>query len=545
MSKEDLSSEISSKEDYWGDLDGENFDSAGNPVGNTDAGNINGGVLGGSGGAVGRKYPAIKVDFKPSAADKDSVLFTNPDRGFRFESYTSLAAGNENVNRWNINQWNSKFKAAADMVNTKLWAKPKLTQVYCYLTEYKDTATLPTVVFDNLDIIFSELKKEGMKAVLRFAYQEDMNRKEEQASQSVMLSHMNQLAPALEKHKTLIHTVEAGFLGAWGEWHSYPGHSWSNQEQISNQYFDGKTILKAILNMVPDEIYVQARYPGINDLLDNSDPDKQRLGSNNDAFFGYRSLGEGWPYTEMGNDACQKANAISLKAPMGGEFFWGCQWDKADVTAEQAIRMFAYFNQNSFSIFHNSFEGTPEVAGSGEGALWFATSREGDMSKWARVGVTAEQLKNWGAFVSPSYFKNSSGSSAYRNAFEYVRDHLGYRIEAKNLSISAGMAKSSTVSLSMNLVNYGFSAAYNMTGEFVVLDSKNSIVSRVKAGNPASWENDSNLKTHTVVANLKMPDKSGKYKIAYYLHNSLGEGAYFANDITRTAGFNILYEIEI
>ncbi len=496
-------------------------------------------------GCTSQDKEPMKIMFHPSTAEFEAALFTNPDRGFRLESYTDLSLHSTENNKYNITQWNDKFQAAAEKVKEGIWAKPKLTQVYCYLTEYRDTETLPDIVFQNLDAIFQALKQEKMKGVIRFAYQGSMEAKNEQASQEIMLAHMEQLAPVLEKYKDLIHTVEAGFMGAWGEWHSYPGHTWDDPGQISNEYFDGAVILRGILDMVPDDIYVQVRYPGIGELIDKEDPDHMRLGLNNDAFFGFRNQAGAWPYEEMGNSHCHKAQENSLTAPMGGEFFWGCQWNYVDVTAEEAIKMFVRFHQNSFSVYHNSFEGTPEVAGRGDGAMWFATDREGDMSKWIHVPVTAAELESWGAYVSPSYFVNSRGEAVERSAFEYVRDHLGYRIEAKELTIDGRISRGETVALSMDLVNYGFSAAFNMTGEFVVLDEDYNIVSRVTAGDPSAWNNLEGLTTHTVSAELALPKEGGSYKIAYYLHNSNDEGAYFANDFDRFNGFNILYAFEL
>ena len=255
-------------------------------------------------GCTSQDKEPMKIMFHPSTAEFEAALFTNPDRGFRLESYTDLSLHSTENNKYNITQWNDKFQAAAEKVKEGIWAKPKLTQVYCYLTEYRDTETLPDIVFQNLDAIFQALKQEKMKGVIRFAYQGSMEAKNEQASQEIMLAHMEQLAPVLEKYKDLIHTVEAGFMGAWGEWHSYPGHTWDDPGQISNEYFDGAVILRGILDMVPDDIYVQVRYPGIGELIDKEDPDHMRLGLNNDAFFGFRNQAGAWPYEEMGNSHC-------------------------------------------------------------------------------------------------------------------------------------------------------------------------------------------------------------------------------------------------
>lgn len=486
----------------------------------------------------------MKIDFKPSASDFDSALFTNPDRGFRLESYTNLSFVDPSVNIGNIKQWNAKFEAAANKVQSGIWAKPKLDQVYCYLTEYRETEILPEVVFKNLREIFKALKQEEMKGVIRFAYQGSMTAKEEQASDEIMLSHMKQLKPVLEEYKELIHTIEIGFLGSWGEWHSFPGFTWE-ERLLKNDIHDGEKIIKGVLDMAPEGIYVQARYPGVKNLIDKDDPDYARIGYNNDAFFGYRNEGSAWPYDEMNNAASRQAAEESLYVPMGGEFFWGKEWQYKNVTAAEAIKLFAFFHQNTFSVFHNSFECTPEVAGEGEGAMWFASDREGDMTKWIKTPITKNEINAYGAYVSDAWFEDKNGNAAQRNAFEYVRDHLGYRIEAKNLTVTGDIKAGKKIDLSMELVNYGFSAAFNMEGEFVVLDGNYEIVARASAGDPEGWNNIGELATHKADALIELPKEGGEYKIAYYLHNSAGEGAYFANSFDRIKGFNILYSLTV
>ena len=480
------------------------------------------------------------IEFEALDGSQSSLLNYNPDRGWRLEAYVNV--GNSAEDRHTpqedpaINVKRSVEKYAA--------YSPQLVQTYFYLTAYKEKPEIDEYGLDRIQQVFDCARELGVKLVVRFTYQYGMDGVGE-ADDDIMLGHMEQLAPLLQENIDVINVVEAGFLGSWGEWHSYPGHTWDDPGQISNEYFDGAVILRGILDMVPDDIYVQVRYPGIGELIDKEDPDHMRLGLNNDAFFGFRNQSGAWPYEEMGNSHCHKAQENSLTAPMGGEFFWGCQWNYADVTAEEAIKMFVRFHQNSFSVYHNSFEGTPEVAGRGDGAMWFATDREGDMSKWIHVPVTAAELESWGAYVSPSYFVNSRGEAVERSAFEYVRDHLGYRIEAKELTIDGRISRGETVALSMDLVNYGFSAAFNMTGEFVVLDEDYNIVSRVTAGDPAAWNNREGFTTHTVSAEFALPKEGGSYKIAYYLHNSKDEGAYFANDFDRFNGFNILYAFEL
>mgnify|MGYP000028406704 FL=1 len=61
----------------------------------------------------------------------------------------------------------------------------------------------------------------GKKTVLRFAYEKDFVRQEPVGpTLKEALAHLDQLKPFLHKNRDLILVVQAGVIGAWGEWHS-------------------------------------------------------------------------------------------------------------------------------------------------------------------------------------------------------------------------------------------------------------------------------------------------------------------------------------
>ena len=300
--------------------------------------------------------------------------------------------------------------------------------------------------------------------------------------------------------------------------------------------------------MVPEDMYVQLRTSIYRDMFLEAYPNQgyeKRLGLKNDAFFGYKDTNNAWPYDQMLNKASQSAMEASMTTPMGGEFFWGSQWSYPRVTAQEAILSFKKFHQSIFSVYHNSFEGTEEVAGRGEGAFWFATERQGDMSLWAETDVTPKDLDELGVGYSPNWFVDRDGDEVKRTYFEYVRDHLGYRLEGKTMNIKGDLVPDGKLDIKMALVNNGFAAPFNMSADFVILDDKNNIVSSVTAGDVLKWYNKDEVETHNIEASLKLPEASGKYKLALHIYNSAGDTAYLANQIDRLNGFNIFCNFEI
>ncbi len=508
------------------------------------------------------------ITFKPSTCETDNLLSEqNPDRGFIFQFWAGLNNADDNKLLGNMWTYYPKFKTAAEKVKQGIWVDPNICAVAFYLKDYKDSETLPELYFKNMQTVIDAAASSGKKIKINFVYQEQMGTDpetdtpyyEQQASQEIILAHMKQLAPFLEKNKEKIAMIGGGFLGAFGEWHSYYADFYGEQNRTDGVFdakkawdnsteFDEVEIIKGLLDMVPDEIYVPLRCPEYIEMFLDKYPNEKyarRLCIYNAAFFGYKSEEVAWPYHSMTNKASLYTARQSRIAPMSGEFFWGCQWYYPRVTGEQGILGFKYFHQNTFNVYHNSFEGTTDVAGTPPHTLWFYTEREGDMSIWARTEMDAKWLESNNVFYSPAWFCDKNGNPVSRSQYEFVRDHLGYRLALKQLKMNGKEALGNTLDISLDLVNYGFSAAFNLKSELVILDENNKIVSRVEAGNPCEWQNTCALETHNIKVKLKLPEQSGNYKLALYVHNTAGTGAYFANEIEHSNGFNILYNFSI
>lgn len=112
----------------------------------------------------------------------------------------------------------------------------------------------------RLDRGLGALRGAGLKAILRFAYNAGpYPDPEPDASLPRVLAHIAQLAPLLRAHADVILLVQAGFLGAWGEWHSST-HGLATPEAK-------RAALEALLDALPPERMTQVRFPA----------DKQRL----------------------------------------------------------------------------------------------------------------------------------------------------------------------------------------------------------------------------------------------------------------------------
>ena len=101
---------------------------------------------------------------------------------------------------------------------------------------------------------FADIREAGVKAIIRYSYNEGpYPDTEPDASKAQILRHIEQLTPLLQNNVDVIAWLEAGFIGAWGEWHT----STNGLDNLP----DKQEILFALLKALPETRMVQVRYP--------------------------------------------------------------------------------------------------------------------------------------------------------------------------------------------------------------------------------------------------------------------------------------------
>ncbi|KAK7115638.1 uncharacterized protein [Littorina saxatilis] len=120
----------------------------------------------------------------------------------------------------------------------------------------------------DLDVVDSA----GFTAVLRFCYTLTLRQPPPygDASKSMVLRHISQLKPIFHQYERVITSIEAGFIGTWGEWYytdhfgmanfDAPGHDPATG--LSSQALrDRKDVVLALLHAAPKSIQIQLRTP--------------------------------------------------------------------------------------------------------------------------------------------------------------------------------------------------------------------------------------------------------------------------------------------
>lgn len=494
-----------------------------------------------------------KESILQSDADYDEQLLENPDRGFRMEV------------RMNADKKSSATAAIATLDYWRLFYKsdkPCLVQTYFYLTGLPDT--LPQSSFDAMQKYFDACRKRNIKILLRFAYQRELAPPNPgdygEATMTTILSHISQLGSIIEKNKDVIYAMQMGFVGAWGEWNQY-----SDRE---THEIDETVLTKAIIDMVPEELYLQMRYVEDHDLQSFflGEEYTKKMGFHNDGLIG----------TQINNESFGTGNwdyktARAAFTPQDGEMMWG---------GETINRMFPYLSIYAFAeddretnelkwsnivgemvehcytslSIHHSYKETEINDG---------TKPPYTMAFWQEREVTPQELDELGLFYSPDWFKNKNGEDVSRSQFDYVRDYLGYRVALNSYSANGRLKPSEELALTVNLTNYGFSAAFNIESGFAILDEDDNVVSFTAAGNPKEWYSrepgtkgeysdkgfvkfeKSEPLSYDISAKLTLPETAGKYKIAFGAFSTNGTPLYFANEMNVVNGYHVLAEIDV
>lgn len=227
-------------------------------------------------------------------------VFSNPERGF--------------VHQWEVFSEGNAMSPSS-LANLKSENVSLIWRMY-YLEKFK-TTPLSQVQLDLIKTDLGRLRDAGVKCVLRFAYTNAQDGTD--ASFAVISGHLDQLKPIMTENADVIAFVQAGFIGAWGEWY----YTTNNLTTQANR----KLVLDKLLETFPKEIKIQLRTPKYKyDYVGNANAMESgvgygttnlaRLGFHNDCFMASDN-----DYGTYENVAVDKAymSKEAVFVPTGGE----------------------------------------------------------------------------------------------------------------------------------------------------------------------------------------------------------------------------------
>ncbi|MCH9683709.1 MAG: DUF4832 domain-containing protein [Deltaproteobacteria bacterium] len=242
----------------------------------------------------------------------DTTDFINPERGWMergdAENFASYRAGDDSHP--------TGYSVVWTPVGSPVWNGNAGNPFR--LDNYR-TQDLPAALLDGLQDVFAAARDAGIKLKVRFAY--NYSGDGEDTTLQWMTTHVNQLGPVLSENADTIASMDAGFVGRWGEMHSstdiVPAGG-DEQAAIAD-------LVEEILAQTPDTLSVGVRYPRIvrnlfgeeNYELDLgeafSGSDQSRVGWYNDCLWSnegntgtYSGVGDGNGQFELDRDTFEK-----------------------------------------------------------------------------------------------------------------------------------------------------------------------------------------------------------------------------------------------
>ncbi len=275
---------------------------------------------------------------------------------------------------------------------------------------------------DELDRSFQKARSFGLSVVFRAAYgfSEEYKRKDPSDIKRI-LGHIDQLSPILNKHKAIILSVQAGFLGPWGEWHST---SLADSRGNIPRWVVNEIVSK-LCSAVPEPISIALRRPSFVRQLDEKRVELARIAVHNDAL-------------------------LSSDTDMG------------------TYQSEGYSRSDELLYLYNR---QARVANGGEmPTLSDYTSPDNALEEFSKLKLTylnneynKEVLSYWAQYMY-------SGRSFY----DEVGSRLGYRIMVEKAKLPKRITDSHTFIVTVKVYNDGFSSLVQPFGaELVVIDGDN------------------------------------------------------------------------
>ncbi len=319
---------------------------------------------------------------------------------------------------------------------------------------------------DQIQAAFDSIRQGGMKVILRVKYNDGpWPNPEPDASLNQILRHIEQLKPLFQKNADVIAWVHAGFIGAWGEWHT-------STHGLDKNPAAKQAILNALAEALPANRFIQLRYPF--DLMSLfpqpltaeqafSGTLQARLGFHNDCFLSSNT--DVGTYDRGGVNERPRATAylsqVTQFTPAGGET---CQVYQPLQTCEAAIREMETLHWTDLNISYHK-----------------------------------QVIKNW----------QKAG------CFEEIQKRLGYRLVLQEASFMSAAQIGTPLTLTFKLRNEGFAAPLNPRLFFAVLDGPATFAIPLEGIDPRSWLPGE----HVISTSLALPADApeGEYRLALWL----------------------------
>ena len=190
----------------------------------------------------------VSVKSQTVTYQSDITNFANPERGwYKYTKSNSVGA----------------FSFLSQSSLTSMRTNEKITLILrIYDLGAFKTKPISQTFLNNVKTDFNTLRASGVKCVLRFRYSETDNI---DAKKDVLINHINQLKTITIPNQDVIHVVEAGFIGRYGEWY-YTSNYGDKGVLTTKNLADRKEIGLKIMELAPEKL-IMFRTPKFQTLV--------------------------------------------------------------------------------------------------------------------------------------------------------------------------------------------------------------------------------------------------------------------------------------
>ncbi len=328
---------------------------------------------------------------KINYSESEEILF-NPERGFSSQITSNVTGA-----------------LISNLKNEKVSVIQKL-----YVIPQFRNSDLSTDFLESMQFDLDAAREGGVKLVIRFSYTEEQNGQD--ANLNTILRHIEQIKPILQKNYDVILYMEAGFIGAWGEWY----YSTNNLNNTS----DRRTVLSALLDALPEERCVVVRTPNYKRLIFN-DPNPITLA---DAFNGTKKSRTG------AHNDCFLASATDF-----GTYL------QNDIEGDKN-----YLNQDNMFV--------------PQGGETCSPSEYSDCNH----AITDLQRMHW-SVLNKDYNETVLNNWKTNACYQDIQKRLGYRFVLLNSEISDSVKPGGEITVKLKILNKGFASPFNARNVELVL----------------------------------------------------------------------------
>ncbi len=431
----------------------------------------------------------------------------NPERGFYIPSGTKAS----HFNGLDVNVLKG-FRSNPRQLGKASYAVTVSLLYRGYELDIFKTQPLSAAFLDSLQKDFDVVRAAGLKLVLRFAYTNashsgDCKDAEHicppygDAAPGIVLQHIQQLRPLLQKNADVIAVLQQGFIGIWGEnyYTDYFGDASGNGAGriLDSSWQQRSRVLQALLEALPNNRMIQVRTPQIKqkyvygpaaatDVLPLTAAEaftgsgKARIGFHNDCFLA--SADDYGTYEDLGSSMQPRQPAV------------------------QALRKYIAADTRYTVVGGETCDD--------------AFSPQNDC---APAGYAEEEMRRMHySFLNAAYNNQVNNDWDSAGCLYNIRRQLGYRFVLRSALLPAAIQKGKSFLVDLSLENLGYASLYNPRSAMLVLrnsNTKKEITIPLKT-NPLLWSSGA----HQVQEKIVLPAATapGDYQLFLYLPDQCG-----------------------